>query len=250
MADHRRRAWAHHRRSLERCPSDRPPRLIRETEAPWNQGMARARQSTSWCSDPLTERLKVPPTDGELRAAETMTDEQRAQRREEIARKRRENALAKNAAMQTEEVEYPVPDSMKPCSQCGSVHSRDASEDSRLHPWCARGGRIHRIQQTSPIPGAVCAADVGATSEDECSRRAPPAHPRTLTARHNCLFFGHPRAGRNFAGLYSLVESCIANDVEPTEYLTDVLPRIRDATNDEQLDALLPDRWHPVGPAP
>jgi hypothetical protein len=54
-------------------------------------------------------------------------------------------------------------------------------------------------------------------------------------ARHNHLSFGHPRAGRNFAQLYSLVGSCIANDVEPTGYLTDVLPRIRDATTDERL---------------
>ncbi len=68
-------------------------------------------------------------------------------------------------------------------------------------------------------------------------------------ARHNYLFFGHPRAGRNFAGLYSLVGSCIANGVEPTEYLTDILPRIRDATSDERLDALLPDRWQPSIPA-
>jgi transposase len=60
------------------------------------------------------------------------------------------------------------------------------------------------------------------------------------------MFFGHPRAGRNFAGLYSLVGSAIANGIEPTEYLTDVLPRIRDATTDEQLDALLPDRWLPL----
>ncbi len=69
-------------------------------------------------------------------------------------------------------------------------------------------------------------------------------------ARHNYLFFGHPRAGRNFAGLYSLVGSCIANGVEPTDYLTNVLPRIRDAATDHQLDALLPDRWQPLGPAP
>ncbi len=62
------------------------------------------------------------------------------------------------------------------------------------------------------------------------------------------MFFGHPRAGRNFAGLYSLVGSAIANGVEPTEYLTDVLPRIRDATTDEALDALLPDRWTPLAP--
>lgn len=64
--------------------------------------------------------------------------------------------------------------------------------------------------------------------------------------RKNYLFVGHPRAGRNIAALYSLVGSCIANRVEPTEYLTDVLPRIRDATSDDELDALLPDRWQPT----
>lgn len=64
-------------------------------------------------------------------------------------------------------------------------------------------------------------------------------------ARKNYLFFGHPRAGRNFAGLYSLVGSCIANGIEPTAYLTDVLMRVRDAETDDQLDALLPDRWEP-----
>jgi transposase len=68
--------------------------------------------------------------------------------------------------------------------------------------------------------------------------------------RKNFLFVGHPRAGRNLAGLYSLVGSCIANSVEPTEYLTDVLARVADAKTDAQLDALLPDRWMPRGPAP
>ena len=68
--------------------------------------------------------------------------------------------------------------------------------------------------------------------------------------RKNYLFFGHPRAGKNLAGAYSLVGSCIANRVEPTEYLTDVLPRIAAATTDADLDALLPDRWKPLGPAP
>jgi transposase len=69
-------------------------------------------------------------------------------------------------------------------------------------------------------------------------------------ARHNYLFFGNPRAGRNFARLYSLVGSCIANGVEPTEYLTDILPRIGDAATEDQLDALLPGRWQSLGPAP
>ena len=64
--------------------------------------------------------------------------------------------------------------------------------------------------------------------------------------RNNYLFVGNPRAGRNIAALYSLVGSCIANGVEPTAYLTDVLPKIRDATTDDALDALLPDRWRPT----
>ena len=42
------------------------------------------------------------------------------------------------------------------------------------------------------------------------------------------------------------VGSCIASGVEPTAYLTDVLPKIRDATTDDALDALLPDRWRPT----
>ena len=63
--------------------------------------------------------------------------------------------------------------------------------------------------------------------------------------RKNYLFFGNPRAGRNIAGLYSLVGSCIANGVEPTQYLTDVLARVTDALTSEELDELLPDRWRP-----
>lgn len=63
--------------------------------------------------------------------------------------------------------------------------------------------------------------------------------------RKNSLFFGHPRAGRLFAGLFSLVGGAVANGHEPVAYLTDVLRRVKfDATEDE-LDALLPDRWIP-----
>jgi transposase len=65
--------------------------------------------------------------------------------------------------------------------------------------------------------------------------------------RKNYLFVGHPRAGRLIAGLYSLVGTCIANDVEPTAYLADVLTRIDDAKTDQDIDALLPDRWTPLG---
>lgn len=65
--------------------------------------------------------------------------------------------------------------------------------------------------------------------------------------RKNSLFFGHPRAGRLFAALFSLVGSAIANGHEPVAYLTDVLPRVNKDATDDELDALLPDRWAPDG---
>jgi transposase len=456
---------------------------------------------------PKTERVKVPPIDREIQGNGEMTDEERARRRDEIARKRRENALAKNAAMQTEEVEHTVPDAMKLCPKCGGTHFRPIDYESssvfeyvpghfvrHVHkrqkqacicgqfivtapapPKLLVGGQygfgfvaflivekcadsipIHRIEKRFgrlgiPISRSTMndlvhtaaevvrplvdrlgkrIADLDVVLADETSMRLQdrpkrgfvwvfhghdeitggqlvlyvfaanrsgdtpvkilggtegvlvvdgytgynavtdpqgraragcwshlrrrvfearstsvsqdidyalalirdlfrvehdateqkivrsPAHLALRTARskrlveeffqwaenkkaevlpksplgealgyainqrarlelflsdaripihnngsearlrvialarHNYLFFGHPRAGRNFAGLYSLVGSCIANGVEPTEYLTDVLPRIRDAATDEQLDALLPDRWQPLGPAP
>jgi transposase len=61
--------------------------------------------------------------------------------------------------------------------------------------------------------------------------------------RKNSLFFGNPRAGRLLAGLYSLVGTCVANDVEPVAHLTDVLTRVHDGLSEDDLDALLPDRW-------
>ena len=101
------------------------------------------------------------------------------------------------------------------------------------------GERLRRLTARPP-----CAHQLGPLC------RAHP-HARELASSHS------PAEGRrfvhrirNFAGLYSLVGSCIVNGVEPTEYLTDVVARVRGATSDEQLDALLPDRWQALGPAP
>lgn len=63
--------------------------------------------------------------------------------------------------------------------------------------------------------------------------------------RKNSLFFGNPRAGRLWAGLFSLVVGAIANEHDPTAYLTDVLTRVKSELSPVELDALLPDRWTP-----
>ena len=62
--------------------------------------------------------------------------------------------------------------------------------------------------------------------------------------RKNFLFVGDPECGENLAGLYSLVATCDLHDVDPTEYLRDMLIRV-DTHPASQLDDLLPNRWTP-----
>ena len=60
--------------------------------------------------------------------------------------------------------------------------------------------------------------------------------------RKNFLFVGDPEHGENLAGLYSLVSTCDANDVDPIAYLKDVLIRV-DEHPASRTDDLLPHRW-------
>ncbi|HET7549228.1 MAG TPA: IS66 family transposase [Usitatibacter sp.] len=65
--------------------------------------------------------------------------------------------------------------------------------------------------------------------------------------RKNYLFVGNDEAGENIAGLYSLVATCEANDVNPEAYLADVLTRLATHPNSD-LDELLPHKWKPLVP--
>jgi transposase len=62
--------------------------------------------------------------------------------------------------------------------------------------------------------------------------------------RKNFLFVGDADKGDNLAGLYSLVATCEAHDIDPVEYLRDVLLRIDDHPA-ARIDELLPHRWKP-----
>jgi len=62
--------------------------------------------------------------------------------------------------------------------------------------------------------------------------------------RKNFLFVGDEDNGAHLAGLYSLVSTCEANDVDPVAYLANVLIRIDDHPA-SQIDELLPHRWTP-----
>jgi transposase len=60
--------------------------------------------------------------------------------------------------------------------------------------------------------------------------------------RKNYLFFGGNGPGENIARLYSLVQSCEVNGVDPQAYLADVLVRVKHHPQ-ARIDELLPHRW-------
>jgi transposase len=62
--------------------------------------------------------------------------------------------------------------------------------------------------------------------------------------RKNFLFVGDQEKGANLAGLYSLVATCEAHEIDPVDYLRDVLLRV-DAHPAAAIDELLPHRWKP-----
>lgn len=78
------------------------------------------------------------------------------------------------------------------------------------------------------------------------NNRAESALRIVALGRKNFLFVGDEDTGENLAGLYSLVATCEANQVDPIAYLQDVLMRLDDHPN-HQLDDLLPHRWRPPG---
>jgi transposase len=60
--------------------------------------------------------------------------------------------------------------------------------------------------------------------------------------RHNFLFVGHDEAGQNLAILQSLVATCKLHDVNPYEYLVDVLIRVQTHPQ-ARIGELLPMNW-------
>jgi hypothetical protein len=62
--------------------------------------------------------------------------------------------------------------------------------------------------------------------------------------RKNHLFAGSPRGGETWAILSSLINTCKLNEIDPQEYLTDVLERIvSGSTKINRLHELLPWEW-------
>jgi transposase len=64
----------------------------------------------------------------------------------------------------------------------------------------------------------------------------------TAIGKKNWLFFGTPKSGYKAALFYTLIENCRRLDIDPHEYLKDVLERLPNTTN-HQVHTLLPSQW-------
>lgn len=64
----------------------------------------------------------------------------------------------------------------------------------------------------------------------------------TAIGKKNWLFIGHPKAGQTSAIIYTIIENCRLHDIDPMEYLLDVLPRIEDHPTN-RIAELLPRAW-------
>jgi transposase len=64
----------------------------------------------------------------------------------------------------------------------------------------------------------------------------------TAIGKKNWLFIGHPKAGQRSAIIYTIVENCRMWDINPMEYLLDVMPRVMEHPAN-RIAELLPRAW-------
>ena len=64
----------------------------------------------------------------------------------------------------------------------------------------------------------------------------------TAVGKKNWLFIGHPDAGQRSAIIYTILATCRAHDIDPWEYLHDVLSRLP-AMKITEVDQLTPANW-------
>ncbi len=66
-----------------------------------------------------------------------------------------------------------------------------------------------------------------------------------ILGRKNYLFVEGHSSGKRTAYVYSLIACCKLNNIDPYQYLSDVLSRINDH-NHKDLEVLLPHKWQPL----
>lgn len=113
--------------------------------------------------------------------------------------------------------------------------------ERRLHASRMEVEVEHGVQRRRVALQSRFLADARIPVDNNASERALRA---AALGRKNWLFVGHDESGANVAGLFSLIATCEANGVNPTEYLADVLMRVQTHPA-SRIDELLPHNWKP-----
>ncbi len=64
--------------------------------------------------------------------------------------------------------------------------------------------------------------------------------------RRNWLFAGSRAGGERAAALYTVIQTCKANGVDPQAYIADVIAKIAGDWPASRWDELMPWNWHPA----
>lgn len=150
---------------------------------------------------------------------------------------------------------YVIEGAIKTCRDT----ERQAARQARAKPAMAEFKRwldrtVHRVGRKSHLYGAIQYAlnqwsglqtylDHGFLEID--NNTAERSMKPIALGRKNFLFVGSDKGGETAATLYSILETCKLNKVEPLAYLTDVLMRLP-GTPAAELETLLPYNWKPI----
>ena len=76
------------------------------------------------------------------------------------------------------------------------------------------------------------------------NNRAEQAIRPTKLGMKNWLFVGHPEAGKRSAIIYTIVQNCKSQGIDPQKYLIDVLQKLPTCGSDPEVArALQPKHW-------
>ncbi len=64
--------------------------------------------------------------------------------------------------------------------------------------------------------------------------------------RRNWLFAGSKAGGERAAAIYSIIETCKLNGVEPFAYISGVMQKIAEGWPNSRIDELMPWAWSPI----
>ncbi len=123
---------------------------------------------------------------------------------------------------------------------------KHAEDDSpKIPPKTRTGVAIHYLlAQRESLER--CITVEGACLDNNAAERA--IRPLKIGAK-NWLHIGHPDAGPRLARLFSLIENCRLEDIDPELYLTDIITRLLDHPM-SRIAELLPRQWKALRASP